>query len=329
MMGNGPFAVPTLRRLLEVGHEIPLVVVRPERGKPGRVPPSPVRVAAEELGLPVAAPESVNTDEGRDILAAASADLLVVCDFGQILSRATLAITALGGINLHGSLLPKFRGAAPVQWAVLSGEPVTGVSVIHMTPRLDGGPILTRRETPIGPEETAGDLETRLSEVGVPAVLEAIEQLASWNGQDDLGQSQDPTDVTQAPRLAKHDGKIDWSRSTRDLDCHVRGMNPWPRAFTDWTKADGTTLRLIVESAVPGDPSVLSDDSAAPNSDLIPSDTVAPGTVAAARGELVFVRTGDGVLQLCQVQPAGKRVMTAGEFLRGYGVRAGVRLGDV
>ncbi len=236
LMGTGPFAVPSFAALHAAGHTIAAVVCRPEiSGTPGRKPPpSPVRVWAESVGLLVETPASINTEEAAARLQSLSPDLLVVCDYGQILKRFVLATARLGGINLHGSLLPAYRGAAPVQCAVWRGERETGVSVIHMTPKLDGGPLLSVRRTEIGPQETAGELEKRLSELGVAAVLEAAELLSGWDGQATIGTPQDDRLASGAPRLSKADGKIDWSRSPQEIDWQVRAMQPWPGAFCFW-----------------------------------------------------------------------------------------------
>ena len=172
---------------------------------------------------------------------------MVVCDYGQILKPAALESAPLGGINLHGSLLPKYRGAAPVQWAMLSGDEETGVSVIHMTPRLDGGPILTTRRTRIRDSETAGELEARLAVLGVEATLEGVDLLTRWDGQSLIGTPQAASQVTKAPRLQKSDAAIDWGKTAREIDCHVRGMQPWPIAFTYFPTGTGKPpLRLAI-----------------------------------------------------------------------------------
>ena len=203
LMGTGPFAVPSFEALRQAGHDISLVVTRPmppvkSRGGP---PPSPVRDWATEHDLPLYDPDSINDQEAIEKVGKLSPDLLVVCDYGQILKPDALATSKLGGINLHGSLLPAYRGAAPVQWALLNGDAVTGVSVIHMTPRLDGGPVMEVIETEITDVESSGELEERLSKIGVAATLAAVEKLDRWDGESALGQEQDASKVT-----AKHDG---------------------------------------------------------------------------------------------------------------------------
>ena len=203
LMGTGPFAVPSFEALRRSGHDIALVITRPSQNVKSRKgpPPAPVRDWAESNGFELFAPDSINEVDAVDLVAQKSADLLMVCDYGQILKPAALETASLGGINLHGSLLPKYRGAAPVQCALLNGERVTGVSVIHMTPRLDGGPVVSFRETEIMDEETAGELEERLALIGVDATLEAVELLACWDRDTEIGVMQDATAITKAPRL--------------------------------------------------------------------------------------------------------------------------------
>ena len=199
VMGTGPFAVPAFEALRAAGHEIALVVTKrqpPVKSRKGP-PPSPVRSWAEDHGLEVFDPDSINDEAAVNRIRGVAASLLVVCDYGQILKPAALESATLGGINLHGSLLPKYRGAAPVQWSLLSGDEVTGVSVIHMTPRLDGGPIVTTRQTAIDDKETAGELEARLAIIGAEATLEAIDRLGQWDGESVIGAVQDSTKVTR------------------------------------------------------------------------------------------------------------------------------------
>jgi methionyl-tRNA formyltransferase len=335
MLGTGPFAVPTFAALLDAGHEVPALVTRP-RAPGGRAPGTPtgsidrvpgrgrekgplnpMRDLAESRGIPVLAPESINTPQARQQLAELKPELLVVCDYGQILSSESLAVAPLGGINLHGSLLPKYRGAAPVHWAILSGDAETGVTVIHMTPRLDGGPILAVRTTPIGAEETMPELECRLSKLGIEAVLEAIAKLQGWDRSSPLGMPQDPKLATKSPRLTKQDGAVDWTRSAEQIRNQVRALTPWPGTFTNWRRSSGEPMRLIlVQVRIVGHPQ--------PRVDGMRSE---PGKVLVSDGKQIIVATGDGALAIEKLQPAGKRVMDASEFLRGYAVRAGDRFG--
>jgi len=307
LLGTGPFAVPTLRALHASAHEVCCAASRPPRGR--RAKPAPVTVAAEESGVETWLPETVNCDEARDVMKAFGADLMVVCDYGEILKPPTLAASRLGGINLHGSLLPKYRGAAPVQWAVLNGDSETGNTVIRMTPGLDAGPALGVQRIPIDPFETAGELEARMAELGADLVLEVVAQLAAGTAQP---VEQDRSEATKAPRLTKEMGRIDWSRSAVEIKNQVRGLQPWPRAYTDWHRAEeqgtkGEPLRLIVHQVSTCD-----------------GENAPAGTVRSIDGELL-VATGDGVLRLDQVQPAGKRAMPAADFLRGSAVQVGDR----
>ena len=205
-----------------------------------------MRVVAEEAGLDVFVPESINSPEAHAWLRERSADLFVVCDYGQILSRETLALSRLGGINLHASLLPKYRGAAPINWAIYHGETETGVTVIHMTPQLDAGPSLVQRSTPIAPDETAPQLEARLAQLGVDAVIEAIMLLAA--GTSGAGIVQNQAAATKTPRLKKQDGLIDWSRSAAAIYNQIRAFQPWPKSYTLLRREGLPELRLILES---------------------------------------------------------------------------------
>ncbi|WP_254511631.1 methionyl-tRNA formyltransferase [Anatilimnocola floriformis] len=309
MMGTGPFAVPTFQGLLDSSHEVLALVTRPTPAPKGREKASlnPMRDLAEARGLTVYAPDSINTEEAAARLRKWNADLFVVCDYGQILSREALGLAPLGGINLHASLLPKFRGAAPINWAMLNGEAETGITVIHMTPRLDGGPCLVVRSTPIGYEETQPELERRLSEMGVTAVLEAIEMLSTWDRTSTLGTLQSKSQVTKAPRLAKSDGLIDWTKSAAFIQRQVRALKPWPTTFTHWQRPGGEPLRVIVDHVI-----VSNEPPAAE-----------PGTVVVSDGKQLVIATGEGRISIDALQPAGKRVLQVSEFLRGYPVKVG------
>jgi methionyl-tRNA formyltransferase len=318
MLGTGPFAVPTLRRLVESSHEVVAVITRPPRGRRAEAPP--MQVAAEELGLPLWQPETVNSEESRSRLSADAPDLLVVCDYGEILKPAALAVAPHGGINLHGSLLPKYRGAAPVQWAVLNGDAETGNTVIQMTAGLDAGPCLGIDVVAIDPDETAGELEARLAARGGDLVLSVIDALAAGTA---TAIKQDRAQASKAPRLEKEHGAIDWSRSAQEIKNQVRALDPWPRAYTAWqrpSESGGSSprpsspqdpLRLILHRTHVNNPS--------------PNPTAPPGTILEANQRLL-IATGAGALEILTLQPAGKRVMAAAEFLRGYQLAPGQRL---
>jgi methionyl-tRNA formyltransferase len=313
MLGTGPFAVPTFRRLLAGPHRVEMLVTRPPRTVHGKRQSdvNPMREVARERGLPIFEPESINTDEARAELFRYRPDLLVVCDYGQILKPETLALGRLGGINLHASLLPKYRGAAPINWAIYHGEQETGDTVIHMTPEIDAGPAIAQVRTPIGACETAGQLEPRLAELGAPLVAQAIEELIAGTVQA-IGQ--DPAQATRAPRLKKTDGLADWSRPARALSDQVRALDPWPKTYTFWQRPAGEPLRLILDKVA-----VELAAGAAPSSGA--------GKVLEDQGERLVVAAGAGALRLEQIQPAGKRVLSAAEFLRGYPVRVGEMFG--
>ena len=325
MMGTGPFAVPTFEGLLDSAHEVLALYTRPSppfRGR-GPAPVNPMREAAERRGAAVFDPANINDPAVRTQLADWGADLLVVCDYGQILKSTTLSAARLGGINLHGSLLPRYRGAAPVQWAVFHGDAETGVSVIHMTPQLDGGPVIAVRRTPIGPDETAGELEPRLAQLGVAPVFEAIDKLTAWDGATSLGEVQDPAAATKAPRLAKQDGELDWRRTARELHNQVRAFQPWPGSFTHWTSPKGESIRLIVTRVKVESAGVESAGGASAGG----ASTVS-GTVLECQAGRLVVAAGTGTLRIERLQPAGKRVLEAAEFLRGYPIAVGERLGS-
>jgi methionyl-tRNA formyltransferase len=313
LMGTGPFAVPMARAIYASSHIVPLVVTRPLRKLHGKsqAQAQPMRQLAIERGTPVFDPESINTDEARAELARHNPDLLVVCDYGQILKPATLAIARLGGINLHGSLLPKYRGAAPINWAVYHGESQTGVTAIHMTPQLDAGPIIAQAAMPIGAQETAETLEPQLAELGVPLVMQVIAQLEVGTAQP---LPQDAAQTCLAPRLKKEDGKLDWNRPAAALVNQIRAFVPWPKSFTFWLRKQGEPIRLIIDRA-----------------QIVEKSATAgvPGTILVAQEDRLWVATGDGILQVDAVQPAGKRILTAAEFLRGYPVVPGEELGNL
>jgi methionyl-tRNA formyltransferase len=313
LMGTGPFAVPSFEALRQAGHEVSLVVTRPARVVKSRKgpPPAPVRDWAESHELELFAPDSINEPDAVAKVAEQKPQLLVVCDYGQILKPDALNTATSGGLNLHGSLLPKYRGAAPVQCALLSGDQVTGVSVIHMTPRLDGGPVVTQCETEIDDEETAGELEDRLALLGVAAIMEAVELLGEWDGESTIGVMQNPDAITKAPRFKKSDAEIDWNRSARLVHCHVRGMQPWPIAYTHFKPLESKPpIRLAIKNI-----KVLGEAAGA----YLPGEIVP--------NDKFIVATADSLIEIEKMQPAGKREMTGGEFLRGHNPPAGSRLG--
>ncbi len=323
-LGTGPFAVPTFRSLLDSRHEVAALVTRPTPPVKSRerAPHNPMRETAEARVVAVYAPASINSAEGRRLIESLRPELLVVCDFGQILSAEILGLAPLGGINLHASLLPRYRGAAPIQWALLNCESETGVSVIHMTPRMDAGPILAVRQTLISSDETHPELEHRLAQLGIEPVHVAIELLAGWDQVSPLGTPQDATLATKAPRLKKEHGEIDWSRSAEQIRNQVRALKPWPGTFTFWSRPLHEPLRIVVDRV-----SILGLGIRAAALVETTAPQHLPGEIVVSDRQQLIVATGDGGLSLLSVQPAGKRVMPIADFLHGYHLREGDRLG--
>jgi len=300
--GTGEFAVPVLRALAGAGR-ILLVITQPDRpaGRGLSPKPPPVKTAAEELGLPLIQPPSINAPEPLDRLRSLELDLLVVAAFGQLLKRQVLQLPRLGCINVHASLLPHYRGAAPVAWAILNGERKTGVTIFLLDEGMDTGPILLQEEVEIGPDETRGELEGRLAELGGRLLLEAIDGYVAGR----IRPRPQPKEGSLAPRLRKEEGEIDWSWSAERVHNWVRGMNPWPSAFTHFR---GRLLKIhrtrIVEGGPPGP----------------------PGSIW-VQGRLPCVLCGAGAVELIEVQPEGKRRMSGLDFLNGWRPRPGERLG--
>lgn len=319
-MGTGPFAVPMFRALVASPHAIVAVVTRPDHAPPGRrPPPNPMREAANAAGIGILAPERVNDPAVVSALAALRPDLFVVCDYGQILSRDLLAVPPLGGINLHGSLLPRHRGAAPVQWAIRAGDRLSGVSVIHMTPALDAGNVIVARDVTVAPRETAAELEPRLAELGAGAVLDAVGRLqaalAAAGTVAGIGTPQDAALATRAPRLAKQDGIVDWTQAASSIERLRRALEPWPRLSTFVVRGDGQRHRLVLE-----DVEVATHPAAA---------AAAPGTVLDASDGRLVVACGAGTaLAVTRLIPEGRRGMSAADYLRGSPLLPGAVLGD-
>ncbi|MBI2502977.1 MAG: methionyl-tRNA formyltransferase [Candidatus Latescibacteria bacterium] len=302
-MGTPAFAVSSLRRLAASSHQVVAVVTNPDRPRGrGRVmAPPPVKEVALELGLEVLQPAALDEPSLAGRLAGCQPDLFAVVAF-SILPRPLLELPRLGSVNLHPSLLPAYRGAAPIIWAVIRGERETGLSTLLLNPRVDAGDLLLQESVAIDPEETAGELEARLSPLGADLLLRTVDGLA--RGSIAL-QRQDQSRVSRAPKLQKEDGRLDWNQPTEALRNLIRGANPMPGAFTEW---EGGLLK--VHRSRPA------------------AHRGEPGTVLLAdpRQGLV-VATGDGALLLTEVQPAGKPPMEGSAFVRGYPIQAGARLG--
>lgn len=315
MMGTGPFAVPTFEALIESPHEVVALITKPPVGshRKKRKDINPMRVSAEKFDLPIFDPPSVNDPDFLPTLQQLEADLFVVCDYGRILSRKVLSVAPLGGINLHGSLLPKYRGAAPINWALYHGDSCTGNTVIHMTPKLDGGPILETTELKIGPEDNAITVEEKLSQLGPAAVLRCIELLENWDGESKIGETQDQSQATKAPRLCKTDGQVDWTRAAVELVNQVRAFQPWPGTFSNLLRQSAGTpasTRLILTRVQCADENHSERNC---------------GEVVFVDPQKMVIQTGDGQLQIDALQPSGKKSMPCADYLRGNPVEVGDR----
>ncbi len=304
MLGTKDFAVPTFAAILDRPDEIEVLalITQPDKpqGRKQEIITSPIKALAVERGLRVEQPESINSPEGVALLRSLAPDLLVTAAYGQILSSEVLGIPKFGGINLHGSILPKYRGAAPVARGIQHGETTFGVTVIQMNPKVDAGGMLQVATTPVDPDETAAELEARLAVLGAPLIPDAIHAIATGTAKF---LPQDATLATRAPKLKKEDGLIDWNLPASIIHNLIRAMNPWPLCSTTWHKTPETALRLIIHETR------LASDV---------ETTAAPGEVIVAEGDRFIVATGEGALQLVRVQLEGKKPATAQEFLRGH-----------
>lgn len=311
MMGTGEFALPTFEALYGTAHTVVGLFTQPDRTGAGH---HRHRNVMKELAVaqatPVFQPQKVNEPDGLDALRQLRPDLCVVAAYGQILSQNLLDIPTHGAINVHASLLPKYRGAAPIPYAIWQGETETGVSIFRIEPRLDAGPVLGMTAIPIGRKETAGQLEARLAQLAVPLTLQIIDQIEAGTA---AGQLQDPALVTRAPRLKKTDGLIDWTQDAAAIERHIRAMQPWPNAFTYLHQTGRPEQRLILLDVDPLDqPAAVSAD---------------PGTVIGITSDRIEVATGSVPVVIRRLQPEGKRAMTVDAFLRGRGVTPGDRFG--
>ena len=292
-MGTPEFAVPSLKKLHESKHNILAAVSGPDkrRGRGKELSPTPVKKAAIDLGLPVIEVEDLKSQEFHDKLKILNADLFVVVAF-RILSKTVLSIPKLGSINLHASLLPKYRGAAPIHWAVVNGDSETGCSIFFLSEKVDGGQILLQRKTPIGEMDTTGEVYDRLKELGSDLLVEAVDLIESG---DYTLKAQDESLATPAPKVFNDDAFIDFKESSVKVHNRIRGMNPFPGA---WTKIDGNKLKLLQTKPVNGEKS-------------------SPGQVKIVN-EAVIVGCGEGALELMEVQMQGRSAMPAIDFFNGY-----------
>lgn len=304
-MGTPDFAVPSLQKIVENGLNVVGIVTRPDkpRGRGQKLQATEVKAAAQKLGLnvPILQPESLKSKSFQEDLKALNADLFAVVAF-LILPKSVLAIPRLGSVNVHPSLLPKYRGAAPIQWAIIKGETETGVTIFRLSPRIDAGDVLIQEPVSIDPNETAGALYERLKIKGADLLVQAINGVAN-DSITPIPQSDEG--VTRAPKLEKEDGRIDWTQSAADIRNLIRGVNPFPGAFTMW---QNQVLKVHRASVIEG--------------------AGEPGKVLDVDGKTgLCVATGKEALLLDEIQPAGKKRMSGADFVRGYSVQLGETLG--
>ena len=301
-MGTPEFSVPALEAVASA-HEVAAVYCQPPRpaGRGKQMRPAPVQARAAALGLPVRHPTSLKTAESQAAFAAFKADVAVVVAYGLILPQAVLDAPRLGCLNIHASLLPRWRGAAPIQRAVMAGDGETGVCIMRMEAGLDTGPVLLRSRLPIGPEDTAGDLQGRLAALGADLILKALADLPHR-----VPEPQPDAGVTYAAKIDKLEARIDWTRPAVEVDRLIRGLSPFPGA---WCEIGGQRVKLLRS--------------------VLDAGAGAPGEVLASGDEGVTIACGAGAVRVTEMQRAGKRPMTAAEFLRGTPLPPGSRLAPV
>ena len=304
-MGTPEFAVPTLQALID-HHQVAAVVTQPDRqrGRGKKVQFSPVKEKAAEYKIPVLQPGKARDEEFIQELETIAPDVIVVVAYGQILPERILNLPKYGCINFHGSLLPKYRGAAPIQWAVLNGEEKTGITTMYMEKGLDTGDMIDKAEVVLDPKETAGSLHDKLMNLGADLLLETLDKLEKGTI---VRTKQDDSQSCYAKMLSKEMGRMDFSRSAKELEQWIRGMNPWPSAYTTM---NGKTLKIW-------DADVVSYEG-----------SEEPGTVVKVTKDTIIVAAGEGALALKEIQLAGKKRMPVQAFLLGSSVETGIRLGD-
>ena len=304
-MGTPQFSVPGLQALHHNGYEIALVVTQPDRpkGRGRRITPSPVKQTARDLGYPVIQPSSIKTPDFADQIKSLKPDFQVVIAYGKILPENVLALPRIGTINIHASLLPKLRGAAPIQWAVINGEAETGVCSMLMDKGMDTGDVLLTAKEAIEPGDTAGTLHDRLAVNGARVLIDTLKAFADKTIQP---LPQDHSLATYAPMLTKDDGLINWNQSAKSLENFIRGVTPWPGAYTFW---GDKRLKIFSADAIAAD---ISEP---------------PGTVLVGFPDKLRVATGDGLLSIREIQGASGKRLTIEEFLRGHPIQPGTILG--
>lgn len=305
-MGTPEFSVGTLEALIEAGHEVALAVTQPDKpkGRGGKMQYTPVKEAALKHGIPVFQPKKVREPECVEELKRYNADIIVVIAFGQILPKEILEMTPFGCVNVHASLLPKYRGAAPIQWAVIDGEEVSGVTTMQMDEGLDTGDMLLKTEIRLDEKETGGSLHDKLAAAGAELCVRTLKGLEEKTV---VPKPQGESPTAYARMLDKKLGNIDWSRDAESIERLVRGLNPWPSAYTNW---DGKVMKIWEARA---------EKRAAETGGV-------PGTVISVEKDGFCVETGDGVLKVLALQIPGKKRMEADAFLRGYEIAPGTVL---
>ena len=307
-MGTPDFAVNTLEAIVEAGHEVALVVTQPDKakGRSGKLVYTPVKEKALELNLPVAQPEKVKEEAFMDSLALLNPDVIVVVAFGQFLPERILNMPKYGCINVHASLLPAYRGAAPIQWAVIDGLKETGVTTMYMAKGIDTGDIICQSKITLDKDETGGSLFERLADEGAKLLIKTLEQLENGTA---TRTKQDDSKSSYAKMLKKEMGELDFSKPAVLLERLIRGLNPWPSAFT---YMNGKSLK-IYKAEVIGEENI--------------ADSCEPGTILEVDKVSFTVRCGNGALRVMSLQLEGKKRMDTAAFLRGFKVNAGMRLG--
>lgn len=307
-MGTPDFAVGALEALIEAGHQVTAVVTQPDKpkGRGKEVQMSPVKACALKYNIPVLQPVKIKEAEAVETLRTYQADIFVVAAFGQILSEEILAMPKYGCVNIHASLLPKYRGAGPIQWAIINGEKITGVTIMRMDKGLDTGDMLFQKEVAIAPDETADTLHDKLAEAGAHLIVEALAKIEAG---DVTPVKQKDEESCYAKMLTKAMGRIDWQMEAEKLDCLIRGLISWPGASTVFR---GKILKIWKEE-------VVSEQDGF-------STKAQPGTVIRVEKDAFYVQTGKGILKILEVQPEGKKRMAVKDFLLGYPVKAGETL---
>lgn len=319
-MGTPDFAVTTLQALIESGHEVIAAVSQPDKpfGRKAELRPTPVKAAAEAAGIPVLQPRRLRDPEFTEKLEQLAPDVIVVAAYGKIIPKFILELPRYGCVNVHASLLPKYRGAAPIQWAILDGEPETGVSIMQMNEGLDEGDILNISRVAISDTETGGSLFNKLAAEGGRLLVETLQLLEEGKIRPEKQPADSPTPY--ARMIVKEDGLIDWRKSAAEIERQVRGLDPWPGAYT---RLDGKMFKIL-RSHVPaeGETNVSGYDKINQNGNV-----PGIGSVLAAGKEGIDVCTGDGILRVTEVQLEGKKRMAAADFLRGHALEQGLQLG--